>query len=772
MSTQNHPRSGNEHGTVCPKGKAKLRPKQYMLVKWLFPITGLAALVWFLIRVIPKPSRATYPCQRAVAPLASGFVVWLLGLVGSTMFVRKARRHRRKARYAVAVACFVAAVFAIWWSAGMTGRYARAEYGGTFTPVDPPNSPMGVGKGVHPGRVVWVHDPRSATWEKGTGYWWNDDYTNPEWVREMFSNSIQWLTGQATDSGAWESIFRYYNQRHDKVGIGYQQGEKIAIKCNLNQCSSHGNEGNKSYTAPQLLEALLKQLVNVVGVAPSDITVYDASRRVPSTLYDLCSGRDLVGLRFADTAGGDGRIRAERDPKAMIHPSNPGVPPRWMPDFVSEASYLINLAGLKGHVLTGATLCAKNHFGSTWVEDGRRFWPGNAIHGYVNAFDTTQPWGESGFNHPARPMGSYEALVDLMGYKHLGGKTILYIVDALYGALNMGTSVRNSPKWQMEPFNNDWPSSLFVSQDPVAIDSVCIDFLRSEPTMTYIAAPDNYSTVDDYLHEAAMAHDPCSGTFYDPDGTSLGLQSLGVHEHWNNATDKQYSRNLGTGDGIELISSVPSECLELFTEDINGDSIEVVLAFQDDFEANSLDAWQATDPDVWQIEQVGDTNVLSLTGQSNYTPPYTSPSNINLVQDVVVGSFMMELQLNSTVNEYPHRDLCLFFGYQDPANYFYVHIASQPDTVAHKIHVVDDGDRTSITDDHNSGVTWDSGWHTARVLRDIDLGIIKVYFDDMSSPIMTAIDRRFQFGKVGVGSFDDTGQFDNVSVWLTIQSSQ
>ena len=31
------------------------------------------------------------------------------------------------------------------------------------------------------------------------------------------------------------------------------------------------------------------------------------------------------------------------------------------------------------------------------------------------------------------------------------------------------------------------------------------------------------------------------------------LESLGVHEHWNNAADKQYSRNLETGDGIELI---------------------------------------------------------------------------------------------------------------------------------------------------------------------------------------------------------------------------
>ena len=26
-----------------------------------------------------------------------------------------------------------------------------------------------------------------------------------------------------------------------------------------------------------------------------------------------------------------------------------------------------------------------------------------------------------------------------------------------------------------------------------------------------------------------------------------------VHEHWNNPVDKQYSRNLGTGDGIERV---------------------------------------------------------------------------------------------------------------------------------------------------------------------------------------------------------------------------
>ena len=59
--------------------------------------------------------------------------------------------------------------------------------------------------------------------------------------------------------------------------------------------------------------------------------------------------------------------------------------------------------------------------------------------------------------------------------------------------------------------------------------------------------------VEDYLIEAAMADAPLSETFYDPNGDGTGLSSLGVYERWNNSTDRQYSHNLGTGNGIELV---------------------------------------------------------------------------------------------------------------------------------------------------------------------------------------------------------------------------
>jgi hypothetical protein len=116
----------------------------------------------------------------------------------------------------------------------------------------------------------------------------------------------------------------------------------------------------------------------------------------------------------------------------------------------------------------------------------------------------------------------------------------------------------------MAPFNNDWPSSLFVSQDPVAIDSVGFDFLAAEfdsshPSQGRYDPRDDsgpfpqYKGVDDYLHQSADPRNWPSGFVYDPEKDGKPLTSLGTHEHWNNPKDKQYTRNLGGKTGIELI---------------------------------------------------------------------------------------------------------------------------------------------------------------------------------------------------------------------------
>ncbi len=72
----------------------------------------------------------------------------------------------------------------------------------------------------------------------------------------------------------------------------------------------------------------------------------------------------------------------------------------------------------------------------------------------------------------------YRVMVDLMGSKYLGKNTLIYIVDGLFGG---GASETRGPvKYFIPPFNNDWCNSIFLSQDQVALESVCYDFLRAE----------------------------------------------------------------------------------------------------------------------------------------------------------------------------------------------------------------------------------------------------------------------------------------------------
>ena len=72
--------------------------------------------------------------------------------------------------------------------------------------------------------------------------------------------------------------------------------------------------------------------------------------------------------------------------------------------------------------------------------------------------------------------------------------------------------------------------------------------------------------------------------------------------------------------------------------------------------------------------------------------------------------------------------------------------------------------RVSIAESRTTGTPWTDGWHHVRLVRHVKDGLIQVFFDDMEHPAMTAHDRTFGHGRIGVGSFDDTGMFDDVEV--------
>jgi hypothetical protein len=244
---------------ICPKTGRVINPKKKASqggLKWLFPATGLFALIWFLIRVIPKPDRANYPCMRVAFPLASTFVTWMTGLIVSTLAFRRAQVHFRRNRYMVAFSCLAVGVAAIYIPMTTVSKWVEAATA---------NAPIGVGRGVYPGRVVWSHDPNATNWSGTDPNWWQDQYTDPATIEAMLSNSLRDLASEDTDAAAWDALFRNFNQRRGKGDVGYTVGEKIAIKVNFVHCNSLDrvapNDPFDATPAPQLLTALVKQLV-------------------------------------------------------------------------------------------------------------------------------------------------------------------------------------------------------------------------------------------------------------------------------------------------------------------------------------------------------------------------------------------------------------------------------------------------------------------------------------------------------------------------------
>jgi len=407
----------------------------------------------------------------------------------------------------------------------------------SWVPSEPPNTPMGEAKGIFPGRVVWVRDPKATPWngDVSTGaHWWQDNIgVNQPAVDRMISRGLQALTGAKSDAQAWDKIFSFYNQTHQRGKNGYRKGEVIALKVNCNNCyAGYPDADDQIDASPQAVLAMLRQLVHYAGIPQEKILVYEAVRVIPDRIYDPCHA-EFPEVLWMDSKGdvANGRQPVDWHSNAFSYSvSENNMCGNSIPELVFKSTYIINMALLKGHPTCGFTVTAKNHYGSINERDHKMF---------INTWQ--------------HKMGIYNPFVDLIGTQQLGGKTILFMIDALFGTRDANDPVIPQFASWTNLFENKWSSSFLMSLDPVAIDSVGLDFLRSE-FGGYLASSHGRghdAHCDNYLHEATLADKAPSGTIYKPDGKPLA--SLGVHEHWNNSKDKQYSRNLSSqGKGIEL----------------------------------------------------------------------------------------------------------------------------------------------------------------------------------------------------------------------------
>lgn len=174
-------------------------------------------------------------------------------------------------------------------------------------------------------------------------------------------------------------------------------------------------------------------------------------------------------------------------------------------------------------------------------------------------------------------------------------------------------------------------------------------------------------------------------------------------------------------------------------------------------------AWTFQDPHAWKWQAT--SHELHLERQSNYTPPFRSPVNLAWFQAREWSSFSLSLECQLTRFDKGNNDLCIAFGGLGPDRFYYIHLGETADEPHHQVHLVNQANRKPITSYRTSGTPWKPDtWHQVRIVRNAENGDIAVWFDNKPEPLLCARDLSWTWGKIGLGSFDDTGRFRNVRI--------
>jgi len=193
-----------------------------------------------------------------------------------------------------------------------------------------------------------------------------------------------------------------------------------------------------------------------------------------------------------------------------------------------------------------------------------------------------------------------------------------------------------------------------------------------------------------------------------------------------------------------------------FDEVFVADNVESTCDFWEDFNDDILDGWTMHNSDFWSTKYHDGDYSLWLHSNSGST------HNDNLgewvtINDLYLSDFTFEGDLESNEYSDPTADLAVLFCYQDPDNYYYAMFnRGQGNTslwrwqngVGHLI------------DTYSPGTLPDQRWHHVKITR--QSGDIKVYYDN--DLILQGYDNNLNSGRIGLGSKDDTGWFDDICI--------
>jgi hypothetical protein len=177
--------------------------------------------------------------------------------------------------------------------------------------------------------------------------------------------------------------------------------------------------------------------------------------------------------------------------------------------------------------------------------------------------------------------------------------------------------------------------------------------------------------------------------------------------------------------------------------------------------ARQLDGWILDGSGTW----ISSAGLLILQKPGAPSGPIRRPAALALLDTPPLerASFQLELRCTAPL-DVVHRDLEVIFGYESPTRFYYAHLSGITDAVHNGVFLVYDADRRRIDAGTTPPVLRDQEWHRVRLEWTGATGRIQIYVDDSAAPAFDLTDATIRAGRVGVGSFDDTGEFRRISL--------
>jgi hypothetical protein len=178
--------------------------------------------------------------------------------------------------------------------------------------------------------------------------------------------------------------------------------------------------------------------------------------------------------------------------------------------------------------------------------------------------------------------------------------------------------------------------------------------------------------------------------------------------------------------------------------------------------------WSVYNAADWKVADDTGIPVLELNTSREPLPGPRRPFQFALAQTPDFSRVTVEADMRPR-----RRSLIIVFAYRDPAHFDYAHLSTdtglkQP--VHNGVFHVFGGERVRISSQEGpAAFPAKDHWYHVVLNYDGAKGEVRVTVDGKAIPALHAVDLSLHSGKVGLGSFDEVGDFKNVKI--TGQSS-